>query len=397
MTTRTLYHAQPAPSYDPRQPVAVFPYQAFVIDAPAQFHALKAEWDEFVRQCGVHNLCMTHGWLMTWLDHFPPERLFVIIITDASGRWVGVAPLQIRKGAHGLTHRILRHVQWVGDHPTVYDWMKCIVHPEADEKAIIDLVASEIQRAHWDVLDLRFVSCKHQLTLLCQALRQPVHTAVRETMPIPYLPLPATEAEYEKIRPKKTRLEVNRHCNRFNKEFGAPLHLEFQPATEASFAILNRFFHGHIKYWSEKGSKSDFERFPHLFDFYKNVLKESESRPDDPAKPRLLFSVLKMNDYQLSYHLGFWQGNGYLSHITHFNQGFREYSPGVIHMDKLIIDTLRRGGGEFEMGRGDEPYKARWTRQKKSLWNLRVFRNPLSRGAWQMDIALKKLWGKPVE
>lgn len=372
-------------------------YQSHVITTLVEFEALKTQWNEFLNQSDTHNLCLTHGWLLTWLKHFPPEQLLVIIVKDAEDRWVGVAPLKISKSKNGLFHRLLRQVQFIGTQPTVFDWMKFIILPSANQERVVEAFANVLRQARWDVLDLHFHPEQEQLRQL-EACLQPgaPSSSIQETTPIPYLMLPATEADYEKVRRKKTRLEVNRHCNRFAKEFGNPLQLEFQPATEASNAILTRFFEGHIKYWAEKNHKSDFQRFPNLFHFYKDMLAYSQEQADD-SEPKLLFSVLKMEEYQLSYHLGFWQGNGYLSHITHFNQGFRGYSPGTVHMDKLVFDTIRRGGLEFEFGRGDEPYKKMWTQEKKSLWNLRIFQNPLSTAIWQADIVLKRITGKSTE
>lgn len=397
MTTELLEKTTPLHVSESGNNQFRLPYQAMVISSLERFDAMKEVWDDFLVQAGVQNLCMSHGWLTTWLRYFQPEQLFILIIKDDDGRWVGAAPLKISRSSHGLSHRLLRHVQFIGTHPTVFDWMKLVILPGADARAVIDVMAHTLRKAKWDVLELMFSLEMESLQQLCQSLGiEQAESPIQETTPIPYLPLPATEADYEQVRRKKTRLEVNRHCNRFTKEFGAPLQLEFQPATEASNAILTRFFAGHVKYWAEKGHKSDFQRFPNLYQFYKDMLYYSQHQASE-SEPKLLFSVLKMNHYQLSYHLGFWQGNGYLSHITHFNQGFKGYSPGTIHMDKLVFNTIHRGGTEFEFGRGDEPYKKMWTQQKKSLWNLRLFRNPLSKAIWNIDIALKKMTGKATE
>jgi CelD/BcsL family acetyltransferase involved in cellulose biosynthesis len=371
-------------------------YQVSVIRSLEAFEPLRAEWDAFLKDSGLQNLCMSHGWLNIWLSHFPPDELLLIVVQDADGAWLGLAPLQIKRSRNGLTHRLLRSVEWVGTNPSVYDWMQFAIHPKAHKKTVVDAIAATIQQARWDLLDLKFCLDHEQLVLLKAALSLGDREEIIQTNAIPYLELPATVEAYEPTRRKKTRLEVNRHKNRFAKEFGMPPQLSFQSVGESSEAILTRFFAGHIKYWADRGQKSDFQRFPQLFHFYKDMLSYShtECQPNDP---QLLFSVLTVNEHQLSYHLGFWQGNGYLSHITNYNQGFKGYSPGTIHMDELIFSALDRGGVEFEFGRGDEPYKKMWTQTKKPLWQLRVFRNPLSAALWQIDIILKKLLKKGSE
>lgn len=372
-------------------------YRVTVIQNLHDFAPLKSEWNHFLKQAGVENLCMTYGWLVTWLREFPADELLVLIVKDQTGRWVGIAPLKIDRGRHGLGQKLLRHLQFIGTQPTVYDWMKIVTLPHENESAIIQAMAATIQKKHWDVLDLQFLSERGQCEQLCKALQfNQTREAISSKTSIPYLELPTTVEDYEKARRKKTRLEVNRHCNRFAKEFGEPPKLEFQPSCEATEAILTRFVGAHIKYWSERSQKSDFQRFPNLQDFYKNMLAYSEFQAE-ADEPKLVFSVLKMTDYQLSYHLGFWQQNSYLSHLTNFNQGFRSYSPGTIHMDKLVFDSIAKGAQMFEFGRGDEPYKRMWTQDKKPLWNLCVCRNLKAKCLWALDNLLKKLLGKPVE
>ena len=372
------------------------PHQVRVVRSCAEFSQMRTEWDGFIQRCGLQNLAMSHGWLNLWLSHFPPKKLFIVIVQDANGEWLGVAPLQIKPSRNGLTHRLLQAVEWIGTNPTVFDWMQFMIHPVADERTIVNTIADALQQEQWDLLELKFCLNHQQLEWLVAALPGDNSNSMTETNAIPYVELPATVEAYEANRRKKTRLEVNRHTNRFIREFDAPPTLTFVSSSEATDATLTRFFAGHIKYWAERGQKSDFQRFPDLFEFYKDMLAYSDTQagPDDP---KLLLSVMTIQDYQLSYHLGFWQGDSYLSHLTSYNQGFKGYSPGTIHMDRLIFETLERGGSLFEFGRGDEPYKTMWTKIKKPLFQIRIFRNPISAALWQVDILLKKLLKKGSE
>jgi CelD/BcsL family acetyltransferase involved in cellulose biosynthesis len=395
---QTLERAEPKANLpEPAGPTPPARLQVSVIRSLAEWLPLKSQWNGFLQQAGIQNLCMTHGWLTTWLQHFPADELLILIVKDDHQRWLGAAPFKISRGSHGLAQKQLRHLQCIGSQPYVYDWMKVAILPSEDEAPILQAMSAVIQTEQWDLIDLRYMIDKQQAEILCEAL-QPgqTETAIVSKTAMPYVTLPDSVSDYEKTRRKKTRLEVNRHCNRFAKEFGHPPTLEFQPANEATNATLTRFANAHIKYWFERGQKSDFQRFPNLMPFYKDMLAYSDFQAQ-PDEPRLLFSVLMMNDFQLSYHLGFWQGDRYLSHLTNFNQGFRSYSPGTIHMDKLVFNTIERGGQIFEFGRGDEPYKHMWTKEKIPLWNLRLFRNPLSKALYEFDNQIKKLIGKSVE
>ena len=167
------------------------------------------------------------------------------------------------------------------------------------------------------------------------------------------------------------------------KDFGAPPTLNFKTHPTNTKLQLTRFFNSHIQYWAERGQKSNFSRYPKICDFYLDLLLSAPSL--DSNEPHLQFSVLSVNDIEMSYHLGFWQGDGYLAHICSFNPEYKDYSPGTIHMDTLVYETIARKGTTFEMGNGDEPYKKMWAKDKKELWQFYTARNSLSAFLWAFD------------
>lgn len=384
----------PAPSFPPvmlqaiHNPPAKTSYRCRVISDFAAFNALASEWDAFLERAGIHNLCMTHGFLQCWLSHFPPEQLLVLIVENADGQWVGTAPLKISRASKGVSHRLLWHLQWIGTDPTVYDWMQFAILPGIDERGVIQSMAQAIQHANWDVLDLEFGLERSQLEHLCNALGKPPNEAVlRQSDVMPFIALPAQQVDYEKMRRKKTRLEVNRHCNALTRDFGSAPELRILASSPETEPVFQDFINRHITYWASRGSKSDFVRYPKLSAFYKTLL----SLETPPNRPKLHLSILAVGDEILSYHFDFWQGNSYLAHITTYNQDFKKYGPGTVHMDKLIFETLAQGGAEFSFGRGDEPYKKLWTQEKKALWGLRLFRNKIHQTLWELDPCLKRI------
>jgi CelD/BcsL family acetyltransferase involved in cellulose biosynthesis len=365
-----------------------------IIRSLAEFLPLKCEWDAFLETANVENLCLTHAWLTQWLQLFPAQELLIIILQDQRDNWLAVAPLKISLGKQGFACKRLRHLQFIGTQPNVYDWMEIVIAPGQDQMAVLNTMAKVIRENRWDVLDLLFMRDRSQAEALAQALHPgQAQTAIDSETVMPCLPLPGSVEDYESTRHKKTRLEVNRHCNRFEKTMGSRPLLAFHTEPQASAAILKEFVDNHIEYWASRGQKSDFSRFPKLISFYRNLLGEA-CRVRGQNAPRLLLSTLKVNDITLSYQLGFWQGSSYLSHLTNFNQSFRSYSPGTLHMDALVFHAVEAGAKEFNFGRGDEAYKHLWTREKRPLWNLRLFRHPVAKALWALDCFLKKCLGK---
>jgi CelD/BcsL family acetyltransferase involved in cellulose biosynthesis len=405
MTTDTQY---PESSLEPSlQTLQADPANTLVIETLADFQAIGAEWDHFILEVGIHSLSMMHHWLTAWLEHFlQGERLCTIIIRDTEGRWLAAAPFQITHGRSGYSHRLLRFVQFIGTQPTVFDWMEIAMHPQADEQQVLTSIANVLnqKQRHWDAVDLYF--CPHQSHLESLArLMKPkmsektLAVSLRETMPIPWLALPDNEEQYLEKRSKKMRLKINRHRNTMRKETGHDAVLAFKPTTSAEFPetqkLLDIFVEGHIDYWKQRNVKSEFSRFSQLPLFYRDVLKQAEPLLQ-AGLPAMRFSTLELDGKPMSYQLGFWQGNGYLFHMTHYNHEFERYSPGTLHTESIIVDTIQRHGLSFSFGRGDEPYKRLWTKTTQPLWSLRFFKTPWSQCIWEIDAQLKHFSGRAV-
>ncbi len=370
-------------------------YQTHVIRTLAEFNDLEPQWDEFAARCGVHSLCLTHHWMKTWISHFQPDSLSVIIVTDEAGNWQGVAPFQLNYCKKtGLFQRLLMQVQFIGTHPTLFDSMEMLILPESNGNDVIQEIASTLKKIRWDVLNLLFCASHWQLETLCAALDQsPSPRLIQETMTVPYVNLPDSVETFAKNRRKKTRLEVNRFTNKVVQAFGQAPELIYQEDAAACEPLLNEFIEGHIEYWKERTIKSDFSRYEQLGQFYKAMLKHGETLLDANA-PRLQFSTFHFDNQVTSYQLGFLQANAYVSHVTHYSHEHSSYSPGTLHMDALVFDKVNKGVPCFEFGLGDIPYKRFWAEEKRPLWNLRLYRHPVAHLLWSTDTALKKLLKK---
>lgn len=388
-------------------PVSGTTYDTLIIDTlPAFLDAsIRKDWDRFLAEAGVHNLTMTHGWLSAYLRRFPPERPCVIIVRDGEGHWMGVAPLQIARGRTGYSQRLLRYVQFIGTQPTVFDWMDIAIHPKADSHAVLTAMSNALRQCRWDALDLYFCPNRSRLELFSrllngQSIGSDQCVDIRESMPMPWLSLPDTEADYLASRPKRTRANITRCRNLLHRETGQEAALIFHrcdPTPERgqeTRKLLRRFVDGHIESWRKRGVKSDFARYPDLEGFYAEVLEQADT--SEGQAPVLLFSTLEKDGQPMSFHLGFQQHDWYLLHLTYYDRAFERYSPGMLHIEAMIVELVRQGRRLFNFGRGDEPYKRSWTKITQPLWSLRLFRTPWHRLVWEVDATLKRLSGRMV-
>jgi hypothetical protein len=91
------------------------------------------------------------------------------------------------------------------------------------------------------------------------------------------------------------------------------------------------------------------------------------------------FSVLKCSSDKISWHLGFTHNNTYYYYMPVINPLFEKYSPGKIHLLKLIEYSILNGFTVFDHLRGNENYKAGWTDSYSKLYSFKmVNNNPVS-------------------
>lgn len=368
-------------------------YQIEIIDNPADFARMATEWNNLLARAGLGNLSLRHEWLNAWIRFFP-AKLLIILVRNDSGRLIGGAPLEIRRITRGVCQRGLRSLQFLGTELALYDWIKIPVDADESQFKVLQAIASALlqERKHWDQLDLQCFADKEQAEMLAKMLR--ARTFFQQTEQIgsmPYMSLPA-EVEYYEDRQRKKRLtqDLRRNCNRLKAEREMAPTLEYAIPSPETEAWLEDFFNQHVDYWQLRGKKSKFTLYPQLKNFYKEVFNATWSNHQQ-AEPSLVFSILRGGDANLSYHLGFFQDNSYFYYIGCYNQAYKKYRPGILHLDALIRDMIRQKKTRFDFGRGEESYKELWSQDKHLLWSVRGFKNPVGYALWKIDDALKRL------
>lgn len=82
------------------------------------------------------------------------------------------------------------------------------------------------------------------------------------------------------------------------------------------------------------------------------------------------FTSLQSAGKIMSYHIGFIHNNRYCCYLIAINPEFEYYSPGKIHLFKLIEYAYEKKYKIFDLLRGDENYKAGWTNKYQVLYKL---------------------------
>ena len=76
------------------------------------------------------------------------------------------------------------------------------------------------------------------------------------------------------------------------------------------------------------------------------------------------FSVLKISDESISWHLGFNDSKTFYYYMPAYNADYASYSPGKIHLKFLIESAIVQHNLTFDHLRGVEKYKVGWANRK---------------------------------
>ncbi len=369
-------------------------YSVTILHSLAEFEACQQEWDQLLASIGINNFALSHFWLSTYLKHFPPAKLMIVLIRNQAGGLIAAAPWSIRNGQRGLAHRFIRKLQFIGTEPEVYDSSQILIHPAEPQDEVLHQLGNAIigTKKHWDVIDFRHILDRQALEIIAQQLAETTFQSDLSTgMSIPMLKLPESREAYLKTCLKTSyRKDLKRIQNILQRDFPEQsVHLEVLPNTPSSLPALEAFFKQYCTYWKHRGVNAEPLRFPRLMAFYQDILLNNSREV-----PRLVFSTLKFGEERVSYHFDIDQGNHFSGYMLAYHTDFQKYRPGMLHIEAIIEHAMACGHPQFSFGRGEQGYKQQWNTENKPLWNLTVFRSPWAKGLWAMDERLKKMLGR---
>jgi CelD/BcsL family acetyltransferase involved in cellulose biosynthesis len=90
------------------------------------------------------------------------------------------------------------------------------------------------------------------------------------------------------------------------------------------------------------------------------------------------FTTLKSGEEILSYHMGFIFKGRYYCYMIALNPEYEYYSPGTVHLFKLIEYAYDKQCHIFDFLRGGENYKSGWTKYIRSLYKYEMISDNFS-------------------
>ena len=179
------------------------------------------------------------------------------------------------------------------------------------------------------------------------------HSAENDVAPFLVLSEVSNGDQLLKMLPSHLRGDIKRRIRRYDeKGFLSIVHFNH----DSEFTQLSQFLKAHSSRW------------PGAFkapNFHVNLLKYGSS------SGLVHFSGLFVDESVISWHLGFVYNNRYNYYMSAIESSWADFSPGKLHIFKLMEYAVQQKFEVFDFLRGGETYKTGWTNQQRQIYQLR--------------------------
>jgi CelD/BcsL family acetyltransferase involved in cellulose biosynthesis len=327
------------------------PLQSSVITDLEGIRTLEAPWRSLWEKSRDPSVFTGYDWARASAEAFAAVRSPRIVVVERGGEVVGILPVAVEGGT-----------------------LLFLGMPESDSNDLICLPGIEAEAAACAIdalLDLPWRSATldylwedsalfHALDKLPARFSRALHLAYRGIAPRAVLP-PDDPATVAKIVKKKNELRLERQIGR--KGQLSFRFLETPDELRAGFEHLVRL---HTARRNEAGDQSVFLD-ARVLDFYDRLLARLDPRKD------LRFLVMEFDGRTIACEFAFQHFGRLFGFKTAYDPEFRDYSPGTMIVRRTAQYAAENGLAVFDLSRGSDPYKLRFSNASKKYYALRVF------------------------
>ncbi len=314
-----------------------------VLTSAGEFAALEEEWEELCRDSPRATPFQSWAWLYSWWEFYGEDHeLRLVTVRDDGGLLIGLAPLMLERGPG------LRRLLFVGTGPT--DYLDVLAR-EGRETRVLEALARTIrQTGSWQVADLQ------------QLRPEAAAWGIRRHWDGPQLRVWQSNCPVIDAKPwdellasiKKSLRSSARQTLRRAKEDG--LRCELASVEDAKEAA-RRLVAVSREQWRERWLETGPEHWTRRFEAHLEVASRRMTA-------RGLGAISEL----------WWDGEVVISHFLVFGrdvvgqymigasqEALRRYQFSSLGIWDGINVSLDRKGSYFDLLRGEEPYKLRWS------------------------------------
>ncbi len=338
----------------------VAPLRVRSVDRADELPTLATDWNRWAGTIPFRR----YEWLETWWRHYATAntRLFVLVVEDAAGQIVGLAPWHITS-----TTSQGRVIRFLGSGEVCSEYLTLLAQP-GHEISVAAAVAQWLAGAGagtWDLIEMEHVPADdvalNALNTQCAALGSTVHH--RPGMNCWSVSLPSTWDEFLAGLTSSRRAKIRQSLRKFFAAGKVETHELTDPAEfERRFAMMVDL---HQRRRQSLGQPGCFASAAFL-GFHREVSR----RLFDSGNLRLIWTQLAGKPIAVEYALV--GGRTVYYYQTGLEPDAIDVGPGWLGMIGSLRHAIDGGCRKFDFLRGDEPYKMSWGAEARPTVRTRI-------------------------
>lgn len=346
----------------------------------SDFPEIKDAWLTFESEGHIPTVFQTYDWINTWWKHLGFRGKKLILAAYEEGELIGIAPLYTsRMSIKGIPFMNVMRLIGAGES----DYQAFILKKNKEEEALLAIL-EHLKGEKWDIFWLSDVHSESTTNLfITEALRKTAYYFnVMQHTPCPYIELPKSFEDYQKMISGGTRRNINYYFTKLRK-IGNVVFVKIKETSVIDKGMMD-FFRLHESRWQSVGKPGALNS-QELKQFHKEVsLKLSRY---------LNLSFIELDGKRIACEYSYDFNDIRFNYLRGMDMEYRQYRLGNILVIKLIEDAINEGVREYDFMRGDEEYKYHFTKTQRH--NMKYFFSK-ARLKLKTFAAIEKISGQKV-
>lgn len=334
------------------------------VQTDIEFEKLKDEWNHLLENSISNNVFLTWEWMFTWWKHYNARKTpFIITARDRDGQLIGVAPLCISKvKVYHLTS--LRSLSFIGSGEVCSDYLDFILLSDKSEM-ILDEMLNYIKSMQkmWDYAFIEDVSERSIFFKFFKEMleHQKSTYLTFKSQKCPYIELPDCYESYISRLSKNMRYNLKRRTRNLKKKYDVKFLIS--DSSDDVALLMETLFDLHKKRREVIGDEGGFLK-SNLIPFHTEIAALFNKE----GKVRLYTLMVDGNPAAMLY--GFIYNKKFFYYQAGMDPDYENMSVGMVLMGYCIQDSINNKLQEFDMLRGGEAYKFKWTKTYRNTYNM---------------------------
>ncbi|MEM1582425.1 MAG: GNAT family N-acetyltransferase [Candidatus Bathyarchaeia archaeon] len=338
------------------------------------FHDLASVWNALLKHNLLgDNVFLTWEWLSTWWKHFGEGRKLLLLAVKEGDKIIAIAPLMLSKYKLPFFGAV-KKVEFVGVRHSDYNNFIILKQEAECIRLILNYLLNSV--AEWDWIELKEIPETNGDAYYPHKFFSEIPFKLRLNKRVcnicPYISLPSSFDTLCRKLSKNMRQNLNKYLRRIKANY----HIEFKRYDESGFSVIDAmkiFMKLHEARWTKEGTRGAFKDNPRFRDFHFEIAKIFSD------KGWLGLYFLLANQEPVSTQYTFEYGDKIYYYLGGLDPNFSRYSIGNLTIMFLLERGIQKGFKEYDMMRGNEPYKLFWTRNFRRNFEIRLVKNGMTR------------------